>query len=115
MCLCKNSAHIGIIDTDSHNQFWCQETSITHKTITAGPTNPIKEPPIRKSFCSIIPVLYAIALGGVETGRNNAVEADNPMIMATSMLYCGKIAIPKGISTVAVAVLLIMLENNMVA
>ena len=88
--------------------------SITHKTITAGPTSPIKEPPIRKSFCSINPVLYAIALGGVETGRNNAVDADNPMIIATSMLYCGRIAMPKGMSTVAVAVLLIILEKSIV-
>ena len=56
----------------------------------------------------------AIALGGVDTGRNNAVDAESPIIIATSIPYFGKIAIPNGMSTVAVAVLLMMFEKSIV-
>ena len=45
-----------------------------------------------------------MALGGVETGRNNAVDAANPIISATSDWALTKIAIPRGINTVLVAV-----------
>lgn len=83
--------------------------------ISAGPSNPMRMPPNLKSFCSIYPVLYTIALGGVDTGRNNAVDAAKPIIMAISVWLFGRIAIPNGISTVLVAVLLMMFENNMVA
>ncbi len=44
-------------------------------------------------------MLKAIALGGVETGSNMAVEAESAMIIATSVFAVGKIAIPNGIKT----------------
>ena len=47
--------------------------------IKTGPANPAKTPPNLKSFCSSNPVEYAIAFGGVETGKNKAHDAANPI------------------------------------
>jgi len=76
-----------------------------------GPKSPIISPPNLKSFCSNLPVLYAIAFGGVEIGKNNAVEAQSPMTTGRiiGLLYVS--IIPIGIKIVAVAVLLIILDN----
>ena len=87
----------------------------THKTASNGPSIAIRMPPILKSFCSSKPVLYTIALGGVDTGRNNAVEVARPIAMATCDSKPIRIAIPKGINTVAVAELLMMFEKIIVA
>lgn len=65
-----------------------------------------------------MPVLKAMAFGGVETGNNNAQDADKPIIMGkvieleTSILIIREIAI--GIKIVAVAVLLMIFENTTV-
>ena len=87
----------------------------THKTASNGPSIPIKIPPILKSFCSSNPVLYTIALGGVDTGRNNAVEVARPIAKATCDSKPTRIAMPNGINTVAVAELLMMFEKIIVA
>ena len=52
----------------------------TNKITIKGPAKPIKTPPNLNSFCSSIPVLKAIALGGVETGRSKAQDELNAMI-----------------------------------
>ena len=51
-----------------------------------------------------------MALGGVDTGRNSAVEDANPIISAISNLEELRIAMPNGIKTVLAAVWLITLE-----
>lgn len=56
-----------------------------------------------------------MAFGGVDTGSNNAVDEDRAMIMAISHCEVKRIAIPSGTSTVLIAVLLMKLENNIVA
>lgn|GEM_PF-3567415 len=43
----------------------------TNKITIKGPSSPINTPPNLNSFCSSIPVLKAIASGGVETGSIN--------------------------------------------
>lgn len=53
---------------------------ITRMDTNRGPIIPIKIPPNLKSFCCKKPVLNAIALGGVEMGKNKALEALRPMI-----------------------------------
>ena len=75
----------------------------------------MRMPPSLKSFCSTRPVLKAMALGGVDTGRNMAVEADKAMIRVISTFKAIRMAMPSGIITVLVAVLLIILEKSMVA
>ena len=47
--------------------------------ITMGPIMPAKNPPARKSFCSSLPVLNAMAFGGVDIGKNKAAEALSPI------------------------------------
>ena len=47
--------------------------------ITTGPIIPATIPPNLKSFCSNLPVLNAMAFGGVEIGRKSAAEALKPM------------------------------------
>ena len=80
-----------------------------------GPTNPTNIPPSRKSDCSMIPVLYAMALGGVDTGSNKAQDALKPMIMGnidgtnTDVMLINEMA--TGIKIVVAAVLLIKLEK----
>src|SRR5690606_15497684 len=90
------------------------EASRVHRMIRIGPVMPITTPPSRNSFCSTIPVLYTMALGGVETGNSRAHEAHNPITR-------GKIAgltpefkleneIATGIKIVVAAVLLMKFE-----
>ena len=90
-----------------------------HQSITTnGPNSPTNIPPNLKSDCLSIPVLKAIAFGGVETGSNNAHEAESPIIngnvivLDTSMLMMRDMAI--GMKIVAVAVLLMIFENTTV-
>ena len=50
-----------------------------------GPTIPKTKPPNLKSFCSSFPVLYAMALGGVDMGKKRAVEAQKPITRGNTM------------------------------
>ena len=52
----------------------------TNKITITGPAKPISTPPNLNSFCSNMPVLKAMALGGVETGRSKAHEELKAMI-----------------------------------
>ena len=79
-----------------------------------GPPKPITVPPSLKSDCFKCPVLKAIALGGEETGKNNAQEALKPMSTAIGTGSTPGIMLATGIKIVAVAVLLIMLERSTV-
>ena len=83
--------------------------------IITGPTKPTKKPPNLKSDCSMIPVLYAMALGGVDTGSSNAQDALKPMIIGNTA-GCSTDDMPindiaTGIRIVVAAVLLIKLEK----
>ena len=82
--------------------------------ITMGPRIPATKPPYLKSFCSKKPELKAMALGGVEIGKNRAAEALNPMTNGSMMLFDGTRMMAMGIRIVAVAVLLIKFEKTMV-
>ena len=53
--------------------------------ITTGPARPVTSPMKRKSDCFRKPDDKAIALGGVEIGRNKAVEADSPITTETTI------------------------------
>lgn len=72
-------------------------------------------PPSLKSDCFNMPVLKAIAFGGVDTGKSNAQEADKPIIMGrvieleASIVRTNEMAM--GMKIVVVAVLLMMLEK----
>ena len=81
-----------------------QETISTHNIASKGPRRPTTNPPILKSEIFKNPVLYTMALGGVETGRNRAVEDARPMMIAIFVSNPTRIAIPRGIRTVLVAV-----------
>lgn len=50
-----------------------------HNILRIGPRKPMIIPPKRNSDCLIKPVLNAIAFGGVDTGKNNAQDALNPI------------------------------------
>ncbi len=67
-----------------------------------------------KSDCFKYPVPNAIALGGVEIGRNKAVEADKPIANDTVRISWGNKVMPIGISKLAAAVLLIIFERIVV-
>jgi hypothetical protein len=90
-------------------------TASTQAMMSAGPSTPTSIPPRRKSLCSISPVEYAIAFGGVETGRKSAVEAERPITMHTSTGCAGRMLIPSGMKTALVAVLLITFDSSIVA
>ena len=55
-----------------------------------------------------------MALGGVEIGRNKAVEADSATTSEMPRAYSGSKDTPKGIRILAAAVLLIILDNSVV-
>lgn len=75
---------------------------------------PATIPPCLKSFRLIFPVLYAIALGGVDTGKNKAAEALNPMTIVMISISLETNTMAMGINMVVVAVLLIKFENTTV-
>lgn len=52
--------------------------------ITTGPARPATNPINRKSDCFKKPEEKAMALGGVDMGKNKAVEADNPITTETT-------------------------------
>ena len=78
--------------------------------IIIGPINPATIPPNLKSFCVILPVLKAIAFGGVEIGKNKDVEALKPMTKGSTIWLVAANIIAIGIKIVTVAVLLIKLD-----
>ena len=55
-----------------------------------------------------------MAFGGVDIGRNKAVDADSPTIKATSNAWSGRRVTPNGINILAAAVLLIILDSRVV-
>ena len=55
-----------------------------------------------------------MALGGVEIGKNNAAEALNPITKGNTSAFADTNIIAIGINIVAVAVLLIKLDNTTV-
>ena len=61
-----------------------------------------------------MPVAKTIALGGVETGRKSAQDAQRPMVTARLVGSIGLSTPANGISTVAAAVLLMILEKRVV-
>ena len=85
--------------------------SSTIAIITTGPIIPATRPPARKSFCSSLPVLNAMAFGGVEIGKNKAAEALNPITKGRITLLEDTRIIAIGIKIVVVAVLLIKFER----
>ena len=83
----------------------------TQIVMIIGPNNPKRVPPYRKSFCSSLPVLYAIALGGVDIGKYKAAEALKP-ITKGKIAGFSKVRIRLiGIRIVAVAVLLMIFDK----
>ena len=55
-----------------------------------------------------------MAFGGVEIGRNSAVEADKPIVSETIRISLGSNVMPMGINRLAAAVLLIIFERMVV-
>ena len=75
-----------------------------------GPKTIISNPPLRKFFCSIIPVENAIALDGVETGSSSAQEQLSATISGTAKPQIPGKANPKGTRMDDAAVLLMIFE-----
>ena len=79
-----------------------------------GPVKPATIPPNLKSFWTSLPVLKAIAFGGVEIGKNKAADALKPITKGNISAFVDTKIIAIGINIVAVAVLLIKLDNTTV-
>ena len=86
-----------------------------HIIINIGPVRPTNTPPSLNSFCSTMPVLYTMALGGVETGRSSAQDAHKPITRGNITGLTPTVKLEKematGIRMVVAAVLLIKLET----
>ena len=82
--------------------------------INSGPAIPAYIPPSLKSDCCIMPVLKAIALGGVDTGRNNAQLAQRPITVGNKAGLSPPHNPAAGMRIAAAAVLLIILEAKTV-
>jgi predicted outer membrane lipoprotein len=82
--------------------------------IRIGPNNPMSRPLALKSLCCSLPVLNAMAFGGVDMGNNKAQEALKPIIRGMTIGFCVPNRPAIGMRIVAVAVLLIILEKTTV-